>query len=185
MEITSHHISTLWVRNWSGMTHLFFMVMEEVSTQDTLYGLGCVINFKPRWGNNVRGHHINTTSAIYNNLASFFFTLGVSLEDSTTSPIISVSLLCQCTPYHIHSGDTKDVLEIINCGRYGSNTCEVARIIFPFCFNILDFFEIWVIYKLLNIFDLFIIFLNDKGSRGTFSCNMSNPIPFETLEART
>ena len=25
------------------------MAMKEVSTQETLYGLGCGINFKPRW----------------------------------------------------------------------------------------------------------------------------------------
>ena len=112
-------------------------------------------------GNNIRGHRINATLTIYNNLASFVSTLSVSLEDGTPSPIISVSLLCQSTPYHIHSRDNT-VLEVINLGSDGSNACEVAKIIFY----------------------LFIILLNDKGPRGTSSCDVSNPIAFEALEAR-
>ena len=134
--------------------------------------------------NNVRGHRINATPTIYNNLASFVSTLNVSLEDDTSLPIINVPLFCESTPYHNHSRVTKVILGIINLGRDGSNAHKVARIILSFCLNILEFFNMWIIHQLLNIFYLFIILLNDKGPRGTSSCDTSNPIAFEALEAR-
>ena len=134
-------------------------------------------------GKNVSGHRINATPTIYNNLASFVSTLSVSLEDDTPSPIISFSLLCQSTPYHIYSRDTK-VLKVINLGRDVFNACKVARIIFSSYLNILGFFNIWIIHQLLNIFYLFIILLNDKGPKGTSHCDVSNPIAFEALEAK-
>ncbi|KAM4080670.1 hypothetical protein ACJW30_11G035200 [Castanea mollissima] len=142
------------------VTLYFSLVSKELKWDNTsfFYGYGGSIHprnfiwvrvwdqFQAYAGNNVRGHRINATPTIYNNLASFVSTLSVSLEDGTPSPIISVSLFCQSAPYHIHSRGTKGNLGIINLGRDGSNAREIARIIFPFCLNILDFFNIWIIH---------------------------------------
>ena len=141
--------------HWNYVTPYFGLVDEELKWDNTsfFYGYGGSIHprnfiwvmvwdqFQTQAGNNIRGHRINATPTIYNNLASFVPTLGVSLEDGTPSPIISVSLLYHSTSYHIHSRDTK-VLEVINLGRDGSNAYEVARIIFPFCLNIETFFKV-------------------------------------------